>query len=70
MNTDETYFKSVNPFIEGNNSLRDPQRVAHRRLKESVISNPETHKIIVLPTGTGKTGTMGLARMRLVMVRF
>ncbi|SEB27501.1 DEAD/DEAH box helicase [Paenibacillus sp. 276b] len=61
MNTAEAYFKSVNPFIEGNNSLRDPQRVAHRRLKESFISNPETHKIIVLPTGTGKTGTMGLA---------
>lgn len=57
----ESYFKNVNAFIEGNIALRDPQRVAHRRLKESFISNPDTHKIIVLPTGTGKTGTMGLA---------
>jgi DNA repair protein RadD len=57
----ESYFKSVNAFIEGNIALRDPQRIAHRRLKESFITNPDSHKIIVLPTGTGKTGTMGLA---------
>lgn len=58
---EDSYFKKVNAFIEGNIALRDPQRVAHRRLKESFDENPKTHKIIVLPTGTGKTGTMGLA---------
>ncbi len=56
-----SYFKNVNAFIEGNISLRDPQRIAHRKLKESFESDPDNHKIIVLPTGTGKTGTMGLA---------
>ncbi|MGO4787430.1 DEAD/DEAH box helicase family protein [Paenibacillus sp. 2KB_20] len=61
MNKKGSYFKSINAFIEGNIALRDPQRIAHRRLKESFSSNPESHKIIVLPTGTGKTGTMGIA---------
>ncbi|MBU5355202.1 DEAD/DEAH box helicase family protein [Paenibacillus barcinonensis] len=61
MSNGVSYFKNVNAFIEGNISLRDPQRIAHRRLKESFESDPDSHKIIVLPTGTGKTGTMGLA---------
>ncbi|WP_052429274.1 DEAD/DEAH box helicase family protein [Paenibacillus borealis] len=60
MSKEESYFKSVNAFIEGNIALRDPQRAAHRRLKESLLRDPDTHKIVVLPTGTGKTGTMGL----------
>jgi len=55
------YFKTANAFIEGNKSLRYPQRRAHKRLKEEFLRNPMTPKVIVLPTGTGKTGVIGLA---------
>lgn len=48
-------------FIEGNNCLRYPQRCAYKNLKESFQNNPSTHKIIVLPTGAGKTGVIALA---------
>ncbi|MBV7318172.1 MULTISPECIES: DEAD/DEAH box helicase [Bacillus] len=55
------YFKETNVFIEGNTKLRQPQRAAHMLLKKAFIQNPDSHKIIVLPTGTGKTGVIGLS---------
>lgn len=55
------YFKEVRAFISTNISLRKPQRLAHKRLKESFLEGKDTHKIIVLPTGAGKTGVIGLA---------
>lgn len=54
------YFKKTNVFIEGNLHLREPQRQAYMRLKESFKENNFSHKIIVLPTGVGKTGVIGL----------
>lgn len=54
------YFKSTKAFIHGNSGLRTPQRAAHRNLKKAFNQNPKTHKIIVLPTGTGKTGVIGV----------
>ncbi|MED0716106.1 DEAD/DEAH box helicase [Aeribacillus composti] len=57
----QNYFKSVKVFISNNLSLRAPQRKAHKKLKESFESGNLSHKIIVLPTGTGKTGVIGLA---------
>ncbi|WP_419882815.1 DEAD/DEAH box helicase [Peribacillus sp. B-H-3] len=55
-----SYFKSTKAFIHGNSGLRTPQRSAHRELKSSFQKDSNTHKIIVLPTGTGKTGVIGI----------
>ncbi len=55
-----SYFKDTKSFIHGNSSLRTPQRSAHRILKSAFDQNEETHKIIVLPTGTGKTGVISV----------
>ncbi|MED0739032.1 DEAD/DEAH box helicase family protein [Aneurinibacillus thermoaerophilus] len=57
----DNYFKETNAFIQGNTSLRAPQRKAHERLKQSFIDNLSTHKIITLPTGVGKTGLIAIA---------
>ncbi|MEH7136388.1 DEAD/DEAH box helicase, partial [Priestia megaterium] len=48
-------------FIENNLSLRKPQRLAYKALKKSFESGNSEHKLIILPTGTGKTGLMGIA---------
>ncbi|MED4569648.1 DEAD/DEAH box helicase family protein [Brevibacillus agri] len=56
-----SYFKKTDAFITGNQELRLPQRIAHTRLKEAFIQDPESHKMIVLPTGTGKTGLIAIA---------
>ncbi|MFC3883736.1 DEAD/DEAH box helicase [Bacillus songklensis] len=56
-----SYFKQTNTFITTNLSLRKPQRLAHKKLKESFKGENFSHKLIVLPTGTGKTGLMGIA---------
>ncbi|MEH7522036.1 DEAD/DEAH box helicase [Bacillus sp. JJ1503] len=55
-----TYFKKTNAFIQGNLNLRAPQRAAYRKLLSAFSENPDTHKIVVLPTGTGKTGVIGI----------
>lgn len=59
--TQQSYFKTTNTFIETNLSLRKPQREAHKKLVEAFKGNNYSHKIIVLPTGTGKTGVIGTA---------
>lgn len=61
MNDINRYFKDTDVFIEGNKYLRIAQRRAYKRLKESFSENPNTHKIIVLATGAGKTGVMAIA---------
>ncbi|WP_051910127.1 DEAD/DEAH box helicase [Lysinibacillus sp. BF-4] len=48
-----------NYFIEDNMYLRRPQREAYTAVKNAFQQNPDTHKIVVLPTGTGKTGLIG-----------
>ncbi|EOO66386.1 hypothetical protein IKE_03103 [Bacillus cereus VD196] len=55
------YFLETEAFIEGNMALRGPQRTAYMKLKKEFESNPDGHKIVVLPTGTGKTGVIGLS---------
>ncbi|WP_052947376.1 DEAD/DEAH box helicase [Aneurinibacillus tyrosinisolvens] len=57
----ESYFKETDAFIKGNAALRGPQRVAHAKLKHSLAREPNIHKIIVLPTGAGKTGLIAIA---------
>lgn len=55
------YFINTDSFIEGNTCLRYPQRRAHKRLMESFSESLDTHKVVVLPTGAGKTGVIALA---------
>lgn len=57
----DNYFLKTNAFIEGNSYLRKVQREAYKRLKEEFELDCRTHKIIVLPTGAGKTGLIGIA---------
>lgn len=56
---DSNYFKNTKAFIKDNLKLRTPQREAYQATLEG-FKNNNNHKIIILPTGTGKTGLMGL----------
>lgn len=53
-------FKEVNAMITTNITLRKPQRAAYKAVKAAIEESEETHKIVILPTGTGKTGLMGI----------
>ena len=55
------YFIETDAFIKGNKWLRDPQKKAYKRLLETLKVDEESHKIIVLATGAGKTGVIALA---------
>ncbi|WP_050608216.1 DEAD/DEAH box helicase [Clostridium niameyense] len=58
---DENYFSRINPSIYGNKSLREPQIQGYYHVYEHfVIKKKSTHSIVILPTGVGKTGLMGL----------
>lgn len=57
-----SYFKTASPNILDNEFLRDPQKEAYEKLKEHFIEREsKEHALVVLPTGTGKTGLMGIA---------
>ena len=62
MKYDEHYFERSNPHIYNNSQLREPQIQGYYKIYEHfVIRNKKsTHAIVVLPTGVGKTGLMGL----------
>ncbi|WP_348621058.1 DEAD/DEAH box helicase [Paenibacillus polymyxa] len=57
----QNYFLESIPNIESNENLREPQIEAYKAVYDhlTVKNNPE-HAIVVLPTGVGKTGVMGL----------
>lgn len=58
---DADYFKTSEPSILDNDKLREPQRVAYCKVYEHFIEKEkDTHALIVLPTGVGKTGVMGI----------
>lgn len=60
-NFDENYFINSIITIRNNNNLRDPQIEAYFKTLEYFKSNPQNkNALIVLPTGVGKTGVMGL----------
>jgi DNA repair protein RadD len=61
----ENYFQITDAFIEGNGYLRYPQRRAYKRLKETFDENKDAHKIVVLATGSGKTGVMAIAPFKI-----
>lgn len=56
-----SYFFEVVPNIENNNMLRDPQIEAYIKIKEYFNANPNGEALIVLPTGTGKSGLIAIA---------
>lgn len=58
---DRNYFMLANPNIFENNNLRDPQIEGYLKVYDHfIVNNKKTHAIVVLPTGVGKTGLMGL----------
>lgn len=55
------YYIASNPNIYNNELLREPQIQAYYKTYEHfIVKGKSTHAIIVLPTGVGKTGLMGL----------
>ena len=58
---DQNYFMSVEPLIDDNAYLREPQKIAYGKIFDHFVSqNNTSHAIVVLPTGVGKTGLMGI----------
>ncbi|WP_320173405.1 DEAD/DEAH box helicase family protein [Maridesulfovibrio sp.] len=51
-----SYFKKTAVNIEGNKNLRNPQIEACLSIREYFEQNPCGEALVVLPTGTGKTG--------------
>lgn len=61
MNETLHYFKSTPVNIVGNNKLRTPQIEAYINIKEYFQQNPTGEALVVLPTGTGKSGLISIA---------
>lgn len=55
------YFKETPCFIEGNGKLRKPQIEAYLRIQSHFTSSPQEEALVVLPTGTGKSGLIAIA---------
>ncbi|MCQ6268585.1 DEAD/DEAH box helicase family protein [Fictibacillus sp. WQ 8-8] len=56
-----SYFFDVVPNIESNTRLRDPQIKAYIEIREYFEENPNGEALVVLPTGTGKSGLIAIA---------
>jgi superfamily II DNA or RNA helicase len=55
------YFIESIPNIESNDDLREPQIAAYQAVHDHFVRDRGTeHAIIMLPTGVGKTGLMGI----------
>lgn len=58
----DNIFRSSFPNIFGNEKLRKPQVEAYMELHRHFIEEKKTsHALVVLPTGVGKTGLIGIA---------
>ncbi|WP_046487088.1 DEAD/DEAH box helicase [Pseudomonas veronii] len=67
------YFTDTAVNILGNSKLRTPQIEAYIKAQEHFASNPEQDALIVLPTGTGKSGLIsivpfGMAKGRVLII--
>lgn len=61
MRYNPNYFLLSNPKIGGNEELREPQIAAYYHAYEHFEKRgKKSHALIVLPTGVGKTGLMGI----------
>ena len=57
-----SHFTSAKPFIIGNEWLRDPQIQSYHAIKKFFQdSTNDREALVVLPTGSGKTGVMAIA---------
>lgn len=56
-----SYFMELVPNIIENNKLRKPQIEAYIKIREYFESNPKGEALVVLPTGTGKSGLISIA---------
>jgi superfamily II DNA or RNA helicase len=56
-----SYFKDTVTYIEGNKKLRAPQIEAYAKIKSYFSENPAGEALVVLPTGTGKSGLISIA---------
>lgn len=59
-----SYFMSTVPNIEGNKKLRQPQIEAYAKICSYFSENPSGEALVVLPTGTGKSGLISIAPFR------
>lgn len=55
------YFLDTPVNIEGNSKLRAPQVEAYIKIKAYFEENPQGEALVVLPTGTGKSGLISIA---------
>ncbi|MDD3417581.1 MAG: DEAD/DEAH box helicase family protein [Lachnospiraceae bacterium] len=55
-----SYFKNTVAYINGNKKLRGPQREAYIAAYEFFCENDKGEALIVLPTGTGKSGLISV----------
>lgn len=55
-----SYFKETVAYINGNKKLREPQREAYIAAYEYFRENKHGEALIVLPTGTGKSGLISV----------
>jgi superfamily II DNA or RNA helicase len=55
-----SYFKKTVAYINGNKKLREPQREAYIAAYEYFTDNDNGEALIVLPTGTGKSGLISV----------
>lgn len=56
-----SYFIDTIPNIINNNKLREPQIEAYIKIKDYFEANPQGEALVVLPTGTGKSGLISFA---------
>lgn len=57
-----SYFLDAPANILGNSYLREPQEDAYRAIYDHFVNKKsKEHALVTLPTGTGKTGLMGIA---------
>ncbi|EPF6423501.1 DEAD/DEAH box helicase [Acinetobacter baumannii] len=56
-----SYFKNTSVNIVGNNKLRSPQIEAYLKIQNYFEENPNGEALVVLPTGTGKSGLISIA---------
>jgi DNA repair protein RadD len=56
-----SYFFDTVPNIENNSKLRDPQIEAYIKIREYFEENQSGEALVVLPTGTGKSGLIAIA---------
>ena len=54
-------FRELQPNIDGNDGLREPQREGFRRIRDHFATNAENEVGIVLPVGCGKSGLITIA---------